>query len=51
MKNVTKTYRKINDGAVNVINREATEVTKDLEIHDHINILPLREAYMTLKDD
>ena len=48
--NVTAKYKKADENEVNEINKEAKEVTKELRIHNRINKLPLREAYVTLKD-
>ena len=48
--NITKDYVKCNITTLNEINLEAKNLTKTLKIHDRIKKLPLKSAYITVKD-
>ena len=48
--NITTSYKKADQNVVDNINIEAREVTKDLAINNRIHKLPLKEAFITLKD-
>ena len=48
--NVTANYKKADKDVVENINKEARKVTKDLEISNRVCELPLKEAFITLKD-
>ena len=48
--NITAGYQKADEKVVININEEARMVTKNLEISDRINKLPLKESFITLKD-
>ena len=48
--NITASYKKASSDAIYAINREAKKVTKDLDIADRIHKIPLKEAFVTLKD-
>ena len=48
--NITKDYEKCNDSTLNEINLEAKNLTKKLKIHERIKKLPLKNAYITVKD-
>ena len=48
--NVTAGYKKADYEVVEAINNEALKVTKHLAISDRISQLPLKEAFITLKD-
>ncbi len=47
---VTKSYKKAKPSTVNKINEEAVSIAKDLQLCDRIKALPLKEAFITLKD-
>ena len=48
--NITKDYEKCNDSTLNDINLEAKNLTSNLKIHDRIKKIPLKNAYITVKD-
>ena len=48
--NVTATYKKVENSTVDKINKEAQEITSELHLDDRVRALPLKEAFLTLKD-
>merc|ERR1712240_404487 len=48
--NITKDYEKCTDKTLKDINLEAKNLTKNLKINDRIKQLPLKNAYITVKD-
>ena len=48
--NVTATYRRAKDGTVDEINQEARDITEELGVSDRVRALPLKPAFVTLKD-
>ena len=48
--NITAGYKKADSSVIDAINDEARIVTKDLEVANRINKIPLKEAFITLKD-
>ena len=48
--NISKDYEKCNKTTLNEINLEAKSLTKKLKTHDRIKKLPLKSAYITVKD-
>ena len=48
--NINPSYKKTHPETVNNINREAKHLTEQLKISDRIEIMPEKEAYITLKD-
>lgn len=50
LKNITKTYKKVDREAVNDINKEAKHIAEQLELDDRIEILADKKAFITLKD-
>ena len=49
--NITKDYEKCTDKTLNDINVEAKNLTKNLKIHDRIKKLPLKNAYIKVKEN
>ena len=44
-------YKKSNKNVINIINKEAKEIVKELKLENKIiNQLPLKQCYVTLKD-
>ena len=48
--NITKDYEKCTDKTLKDINKEAKILTSNLKIHNRIKKLPLKNAYITVKD-
>ena len=48
--NVTANYKKVQNSTVDIINKEAKKITSDLKLDDRVRALPLKEAFITLKD-
>ena len=48
--NVTKTYKKSNMDLVNMVNKEACQVTKKLNLSDRVQVLEESPAFITIKD-
>ena len=48
--NVTTNYQKAKNNTVNNINREAKDLASELELSDRVRQLPLKNAFVTLKD-
>ena len=48
---IRKLYKKSNKNVINIINKEAKEIVKELKLENKIiNQLPLKQCYVTLKD-
>ena len=47
---MTANYYKSDDSELHTINIEAKKVTEHLRVADRINEMPLKEAFVTLKD-
>ena len=50
LKNITKTYRKVNPNTMNSIELEAQEIARKLHLEDRVNTTAKQEALITLKD-
>lgn len=48
--NISKDYKKSNKDEVKEINKEAIKVTQELPIFNRIRALPLKDAFITMKD-
>ena len=48
--NITNGYKITKENVLASINDEAKEIAVDLELDDRINAMPIRDAYVTLKD-
>ena len=48
--NITKSYETSSDKIIAEINDEAKEIATQLELDDRINIMPIKDAYITMKD-
>ena len=48
--NITAGYRKTDNGIIDTLNDEAWKVTKNLDIANRICKIPMKEAFITLKD-
>ncbi len=50
VENLTANYHKAKNSVINEINEEARIIAEKLELEDKINVMPLKNAYITLKD-
>ena len=48
--NITSNYKKVDESVINDINKEAKSLTDDLKISDRVEIPPVKNAYITIKD-
>lgn len=48
--NVTKVYKKTNDGLVDALDAQSAKLAKQLKLDDRIGKLTKKEAVITLKD-
>ena len=48
--NITKDYRKSNNNIVKEINKEAKSISEKFKISDRVNVMPEKNAFITIKD-